>query len=209
MPEFDEVRFMRKEMEGAKAAIATVGYAFVIGLISYSLTVAGVAYVAALIGFASLYGLKYLYPLLKLDVSKFDRKSWAGNGAIFLFAWLAFWILLLNPPFLDISSPVVHKIVVPGANPESPVSGGQTELSLSGNSSFEVRAQVTDNVRLAKVEMSLDGGEPWTMNPTGQNNWFFSPVTPVEADRLYTIRVMAYDHQGLQSDVFEVRVKTS
>lgn len=208
LPEFDEVEFMRKEVEAAKAAIATIFYALLVGVASYYLSLLGVAALAAPVGFAALYGLKYLYPLLKLDMSKFDKKAWAGNGAIFLFAWLAFWVLLLNPPFLDISPPVIQRAKVPGAQPEFVANGEQTMLSLGTNSSFQVLVLVTDNVQVTRVEIILDQGTPQAMRPTGEAGWFSFTVENADK-RLYTITVVAYDNQGLKSDAFRIRVNVT
>lgn len=207
IPEFDEVEFMRKEVEAAKAAIATILYALLVGLMSYYLTLLGVAFAAAPVGFLALYGLRYVYPLLKLDISKFDKKAWAGNGAIFLFAWLAFWILLLNPPFLDLSPPVIHQARISGVA-ENLGNGQQTMLSLGSNTSFEIQVLVTDNVQVTRVEIFLDGGEGQTMEPTGERGWFSFTVDNPEK-RLYTIKVVAYDHKGLKSEEFQIRVNVT
>ncbi|MFQ5838850.1 MAG: hypothetical protein ACE5HJ_08750 [Thermoplasmata archaeon] len=208
MPEFDEVEFMRKEVEGAKAAIATIAYALLVGLLSYYLTLLGVALIAVPLGFIALYGLKYIYPLLKLDISKFDRKSWVGNGAIFLFAWLAFWVLLLNPPFLDISPPVVHQAKIDGASPEVLGNLGQAVLPLGGNSSFEFLVLATDNVQVVRVELRVNGGEWREMDPTGDNGWFSATVDVAEKG-LHRIEVRAVDHQKMESDVFRVDVNVT
>ncbi len=212
VPQFDEAGFMRKEIEGAKAALVTIAYAFIVGLASYSLSLLGVGYLAVLVGFAALYGLKYVYPALNLDVAKFDRKTWVGNGAVFLFAWLAFWVLLLNPPFLDISPPVVQKVeFMPQGNPPELNPGGQnqTMLALGGNSSFEVRARVVDNIRVAKVDIKVGVAEFVSMASTGQLGWFSHTITSAEAGRLYVFQVIAFDHKGLDSGGFEFVVTTS
>ncbi len=208
VPEFDQAAFMRKEIEGAKAAVITVGYALLISLGSYYLALRGVGYLAALLGFAALYGLKYLYPIVKLDTVKFDKKIWAGNGAIFLFAWLAFWVLLLNPPFLDISPPSIQIVEVPGAVPEILSPGAQAILSLGGNSSIEIRVQVLDNIRVAKVEITVDG-ELVLMKDTGEDGWFSHTEPSVQLGRLYVFEVVAFDHQGLESDAFTFGVTPS
>ncbi len=209
MPEFDKAAFMKKEIEGARAALVTIGYALLVGLVSYYLTLLGVGYLAALLGLAALYGLRYLYPRLKLDVSKFDRKTWAGNGAIFLFAWLAFWVLFLNPPFLDISPPVIQAVEVPGGNPALITPGSQTMLSLNGTDSFEIRVNAVDNTRVAKVEIFVDDSGAVTMTPAEEPGWYSHTVTPVQEGKLYVIRVKAFDHQGRESDTFEFGVTPS
>ncbi len=210
VPEFDEVEFMRKEVLWAKAAVITVIYAFMIGLVSYLLTILGVAYVAAIVGLGALYGLRYLFPAARLDTAKFDRKTWAGNGATFLFAWLAFWVLLLNPPFLDISPPVVQAARVPGAVPENiDFSNRQTVLPLGSNTSFEVLVLVTDNIRVARVEATVDGGEAMELTLTSEPHWYRLTVSPAQKDDLYVVEIRAADGQNRWSEWLQIRIITS
>ncbi len=209
-PKFDEVAFMKKEMEGAKAALVTIGYALALGLASYVLTVLSPAWgapLAALLGFLALYGVRYLYPAVGLDTAKFDRRTWAGNGAIFLFAWLAFWVLLLNPPFLDVSPPLIDRVQVqlPGADSWTDVSrDGLTMLALGGNTSFDVRVRVLDNIRVGQVQITVTVGTdvtgPTNMDATEQPGWFAHSVS-AEGGRFYQVAIAALDHQGLRSDL--------
>lgn len=209
VPEFDEAEFMRKEIIWAKAAVVTVGYAFTVGLVSYILTVLGIAYVAAVVGFAALYGLRYLFPAVRLDTTRFDRKTWAGNGATFLFAWLAFWVLLLNPPFLDISPPVIQQVRVPGASPENITSDGQTVLPLQSATSFDLLVLVTDNVRVVRVEASVNGGEVVPLTLTAEPHWYSLTVSPAQKEDLYVVEIKAVDTQNLWSPTQQIRIITA
>ncbi|MEE9267922.1 MAG: hypothetical protein V3U70_00775 [Thermoplasmata archaeon] len=213
VPEFDEVGFLKREVEGAKAAMVTLGYAFVVALASWTLTLIDLALVGGLLGVAALYGLRYLYPLSGVDLSRFDWKLWAGNGAIHLFAWFAFWVLLLNPPFLDISPPVIHNVAVPGGLPVNVLDGGSIALSLGGATSFQVFANVTDNQQLVDVQIRVEvlGNEHDTgrMTFTGEGaEWTFT-VTNAEAGRAYTLTIEAQDRAGHRSSVFGFIVATS
>ncbi|MFQ6013606.1 MAG: hypothetical protein ACE5LS_08200 [Thermoplasmata archaeon] len=199
-PEFDEIGFMRREVEAAKAAILTIAYAFVVALASWTLTLMGLAPLGGLVGFVALYGLRYLYPLSRLDMSRFDWKLWAGNGAIHLFAWFAFWVLLLNPPFLDVSPPVIHDAAVLGGTPANVGNGGSISLPLGGATSFQVLANITDNQQLVDVQIQVvvGGSEHqtgrMTFTETGAE-WAFT-VTSVEAGRAYTLTIEAQDRAG-------------
>jgi hypothetical protein len=204
-PDFDEVAFMKREVEGAKAAMITIAYAFAVALGSWALTLAGVASIGGLLGLAAVYGLRYLYPIAGVDLSRFDWKLWAGNGAIHLFAWFAFWVLLLNPPFLDVAPPAIHNLAVPGGDPVNIFADGQpSRLSLEGTS-FQVLANVTDNQQLVDVRMRVFVGESeqqsGQMTPTGSGaEWIFT-VTGAEPGRTitYTLTVEAVDRAGHQS----------
>ncbi|MCJ2554674.1 MAG: hypothetical protein LN410_00510 [Candidatus Thermoplasmatota archaeon] len=209
VPEFDEVAFLKREVEGAKAAMVTLGYAFAVALASWTLTLVGLASVGGLVGFVALYGLRYLYPFAGIDLSRFDWKLWAGNGAIHLFAWFAFWVLLLNPPFLDISPPVIQNAGVPG---ENVLDGGSIELALGGATSFQVLANVTDNQQLVEVLMRVEVGgsehDTGKMIFTGSGAQWAFEVTGVEADQFYTLTIEAQDRAGHRSS-FVFNVDTS
>lgn len=213
-PEFDEVAFMKREVEGAKAAMITLGYAFGVALASWALTLAGLAPVGGLVGFVALYGLRYVYPLAGVDLSKFDWKLWAGNGAIHIFAWFAFWVLLLNPPFLDVSPPLIHNATVPGGFPVGNViDGGSIALTLGGATSFEIFANVTDNQQLVAVDMrvTVGGNEHQAsapMNFTNAGAVWTSTVENAEQGLAYTVIITARDRVG-HSSSFSFLVATS
>src|SRR3989442_9326131 len=105
---------MKKEMRAAKATIIIVLWTLPAALLSWGLTLAGVAVVAFFAGLGIMFLLKWLLPLLKVGISEYKRKDWIGHGATFFFTWLAFWILLLNPPFADLTNPVILGVTTPG-----------------------------------------------------------------------------------------------
>lgn len=113
IPEFDEGAYMRKEVEGAKAAVLSVILAVPVAAVLYGLAVIGLAIVGFFLGLALTFSLPRVFrivdilPWPKVDTSKFERRDWIGHGSTFFFSWLAFWILLLNAPFVDLTSPVI------------------------------------------------------------------------------------------------------
>jgi hypothetical protein len=115
-PEFDEVKFMRSEIRTAHATIAIVLWTLPAALLSYGLTVAGVPVIAFFAGIGMMFLLKWILPLLRIETSEYKRKDWIGHGFTFFFSWLAFWILLLNPPFADLTSPTIVRVSVDGVN---------------------------------------------------------------------------------------------
>lgn len=106
MPEFDEEEYLRKEVRDAKTLSVTFVYAALIGIASFSLTFVDVA-LAALVGFIAVVFLRHIYPLIGVDSALLEKKQWAGNIIMYLFTWLAIWILLCNPPFSDFASPTI------------------------------------------------------------------------------------------------------
>lgn len=204
LPPFDEKDYMRREVEGAKAALVTIAYAFTVALASYGLTLVGLASVGGLVGILSLYGLKYIYTPFRLDVTKFDKKAWAGNGAIHLFTWIAFWILLLNPPIVDVSPPVLHEatVAVPGMDTLAVASGESVRLPADAES-ITIRVRVTDNVGLDRVEIEV-GQARQEMSPGQEANWWVHVLPPQPGVPVYEVRITAFDHQGLASQVYRM-----
>jgi hypothetical protein len=156
-PEFDEVEFMKKEMRTAKATIIVVLWTLPAALISYGLSLAGVAVVAGFAGIGMMFLLKWILPLLKVDISGYKRKDWIGHGATFFFSWLAFWILLLNPPFADLTNPVIVGVAVDG------ISVGCNQSFMEGNNSAALTVRAGDNVgvtlvKAGSIDLTLQSG---------------------------------------------------
>jgi len=144
-PEFDELEFMKKEMRAAKSTIIVVLWTLPAALISFGLTLAGVAVVAGFAGIGMMFLLKWILPLLKVDISAYKRKDWIGHGATFFFSWLAFWILLLNPPFADLTNPVILSVSVDSIP-------RQCGLVMESNATAAVSVRAGDNVAVTLVK---------------------------------------------------------
>ena len=167
-PEFDEIAFMRREIEGAKASVVTVAWAVLGALLSYGLFSLGGALSAVAAFFAGLlfaFALPAVMPRLRLRTGDFKRKDWAGHGSIYFFSWLAFWILLLNAPFADFTSPTVHSFSVASFSSSAGVSegvltcfpaSGSVALSLGTNDSVYVIFRATDNLGSPGVQVRVN-----------------------------------------------------
>lgn len=168
-PEFDEVEFMRQEVNSAKASVVSVVYAVPVAVASYLLTLARVPIAAFFAGLGLIFLLYYLMPLLRpitgVDTSKFKRRDWMGHGAIVFFSWLAFWILLLNPPFGDFTRPDITNVAfATAASPASPAiwcrdlfPGDNPGMVLGTNASVYVAFRAMDNVAVARANATFDG----------------------------------------------------
>ena len=149
-PEFDEVKFMHTEMRAARSTIAVVLWTVPAALLSYGLTVSGVAVVAFFAGIGMMFLLKWILPILRIDVSEYKQKDWLGHGATFFFSWLAFWILLLNPPFADLTSPTIVSVSIDGV----PLGcDGGVDTKAGGNNTISVVAG--DNVGVTRVAAGI------------------------------------------------------
>ena len=152
-PEFDKSDFVRKEIRNAKANFLAFGFAVVMALISIGfLLLLDDFRVGAVIGLFGVVGLYFVFNTAGLDMENFEKKTWAGVGAVYIFTWLMLTILISNPPILDIAEPDIDDVFV-----ESPAVGvnatgwGPVERTTNGeyiihiNESFRIRAKIVDN----------------------------------------------------------------
>lgn len=99
-PTFDEKAFLIKDIIGTKALMVTTLMAIIFGILA---SVVGQSVDQAL-GFLVLIiggvALNYITPLFKIKREDLDKKTIAGNIALYVLLSLGIWILLMNPPFI-------------------------------------------------------------------------------------------------------------
>ncbi len=169
-PEFDEVGYMRQEIQNAKIATVVIAWAVVGAILAYlvALWIPVVGYLVGLAAFGVLY---VLLPMLGLPIHGFKRRDWMSHASVYFFSWLAFSIILLNAPFGDHTYPVVGSFEVgsfdptgtlsaPGANSTSCVAapnGGTTHLTVTNNNkTLYVVFRTTDNVGVASIKAQVN-----------------------------------------------------
>ena len=167
-PEFDEVGYMRQEIEAARASVLTVAWAAVGAVLSFALFASGQPITAFFAGLLFSVLLYWVGPVLRVRTREFKRRDWAGQGSIYFFSWLAFWILLINAPFGDFTSPSVNGLVVgsyslaaglpnPGGMACSVPVGSAISIDTGANDTLYVLFRATDNVAIAGVAV-VEGG---------------------------------------------------
>src|SRR3989442_10643001 len=177
-PEFDEVGYMRQEIQGANGAIATIGWA-VIGAGVALLLYAVLPVLAFFAGIAVGFGMYFVFPLIGINTDGFKRRDWVGHGITNFFTWLAFWILLLNPPFSDHTDPTVQSISVSPYHAAYlgnsshmlsclPPLGGSVTAPMAGNDSLFVLFPAAVKVGLLDVLGGISPGRqtPFWLKPT-------------------------------------------
>ena len=224
-PEFDEVGYMRREIEGARAAVATIAWAVIGALVGFALY-SVLPVLAFFGGIAVGFGMYFIFPLLGFRTESFKRRDWIGHGVTYFFSWLAFWIILLNPPFSDHVPPTIQ-----GISPSPYHSGYTGDLSClpagvgsvtmgSANDSLYILFRASDNVGLRNVEVQAAPqlGTPFVVSPTpvaGQNNQCAGHRQETYAGGTYNatlpfatryeIMIVATDTSGLSAGVaFEI-----
>lgn len=178
-PDFDEKQFLSKELTDIKTGLITVIFAIALGVIAAVVTLLNddLVIIAFFVGIAGIAVLKQFYAIVRIDTSEFKKKNWAGNIASFFFTFLAIWVLLMNVPFADHSSPKIEDVTVwvdDGTRTvgieyrfiESSGNYGWVSLDPSNYSdvnqiihasesySVAITANITDNGKLATVQIS-------------------------------------------------------
>ncbi len=149
IPDFDEDGFIHKEMVSFRTTTILFVVGIVAALISWGIyELMGGAKAAWFIGLAVMaaaaYGLRFIYPLLKVDIRHFGRREWFGTFFLIFFAWLAFFILFVNPPISDHADPTADVFLSPSVQ----VEGGDIDLDLF----------VADNFRVDSYSLTVVGG---------------------------------------------------
>src|SRR2546430_804181 len=78
-PDFDEVGYMRRELEGARAAVATIGWAVIGALVAFALY-SVLPVLAFFAGIAVGAGMYFVFPLIGIKTEPFKRRDWIGHG---------------------------------------------------------------------------------------------------------------------------------
>lgn len=218
-PEFDEAGYMRTEIESARVAVITIGWALLGALISFLLYSVHPA-LAFVGGIGVAFGLYFFLPMLGISILRFKRRDWIGHGVTYFFSWLALWILFLNPPFGDFTDPTVHGL---SASPfrtgytgpllcDGPDGGPASVQLMPPNNTILVLFRATDNVGLRNLTVSVSPdpisasltpgppppgthcqGAPQSY-PGGTYNVTFVPAVPA-----HTVTIVATDPSGRQA----------
>ncbi len=200
---------MQKEIVGAKVGIITILYAIPIAIVSFFFAVAGLAIMGFGVGVFALFTLRFVYSKLGIEVKDFEKKVWLGNGALMFFSWLLIWILILNPPFSDLSQPSIRyvefwvddgtgnfgkKVLDVGSDGyiASPMGIGV------GGTNIKIKANVTDNVEVDRVRIVVKFREgPVDESYMKRNNSYDYnyeyDFTLTQTDGFYTFEITAFD----------------
>jgi len=227
-PDFDEVGYMRKEIEGARAAVATIAWAVIGALVAFGLysVLPALAFFA---GIAVGFGMYFVFPLIGIKTESFKRRDWIGHGITYFFSWLAFWIILLNPPFSNHTDPTIQAISVSPYTPgylDNPMHNltcsapSSTPFPMNGNTSIYLLFRASDNVGLGNLSVVITPSSPpiFTVTPypiSGDNRCLghrtenylgatYNATFPVGLSR-YLVTITAIDTSGHRAAVeFEI-----
>jgi hypothetical protein len=179
-PEFDEKDFLREEIRDSKAIIASSLVALPMAGVAAMMTAsihptAGI--VMGLAGFGVIY---FLFKFLFKDLSAFKIKHWLMSVGGYFLTFIALWILLINPPFMDLSGPVIEKPEYSTMLPDF-VAVQNDLIDLPDNTvDWIIRVRVADNVGLSGSPQMAAGAAPVDMSPVpGEKGVYEATVTGI------------------------------
>ena len=107
-PPFDEKQFYEGELGTAKATLLSALWGTLMALATAGAFAVTRDFIIGIgVGLAGVIAIKPLLDLVKVVTKGWGATKWLGSGLSYFACWLAFWILLVNPPVLDMSSPVL------------------------------------------------------------------------------------------------------
>ncbi len=200
-PEFDEGEYLRKEIDLAKVTFVTIALSVGVAVLLFAMALEGLAVFAFLLGLVVTFALPRLLKVLpwpKIDLKRLERRDWFGQGAVFLFSWLAFWILLLNVPFADVTPPKVQGVTA--ANGVRTVSlindPNQTVLQQIEGPKVWVNVTVFENSNDLSLTISVNNTNvEWTRVPNAPTYSF-----TLLGKAAYLIAITASDGAGHVAD---------
>ena len=168
-PEFDEVGYMRKEIENAKISLVVIAWAVVGAILAYLFYAFDLAPIGFLLGLLVFGALYFVLPMLGLPIHGFKRRDWASHAMVYFFSFLAFSIILLNAPFGDHTYPEIGSFQAgtfdPGGSLTVPAPGsmycyagtpGSTvTVPGSGNQTVYLIFRATDNAAVRDLQVRL------------------------------------------------------
>ncbi|MEM2944281.1 MAG: hypothetical protein QW083_04075 [Methanomassiliicoccales archaeon] len=158
-PEFDEKAFLENDIRSTKTLLLTTLFAVLCGIIAFLLGEFNVL-LGLVVLFAGIFLLRYLPILIKIKPEELDKKTLLGNGVLFFFLFLGIWILLMNPPFSDHTSPHVTEVAIWYQDGPDWVRKQPTDFSFSGiprNAVINITATIVDNGGLKSVKLEFSG----------------------------------------------------
>jgi len=203
-PEFDEIEFMQKEIGNTKVALLTIIFSIPIAVISFFITLAGLPAAGFLVGVGSIFLLRYVYEFFNVDTEEFERKTWLGNAAMFFFTWLAVWVLILNMPFSDLTSPSISSVEVYGCIGLEKLERGSQNMcgiqSPTNTTTVSFTTKVTDNTGVQSVTLvatTPQGEYPMDKVPDSEK---YAAQLPLEEGNSIVFRIVATDKNGHKNE---------
>lgn len=108
-PPFDQKKYYTTEVEGAKTTLIAVFWALLVAMLCTAIFIVSNHdfAISAVVGVGCVLALKPIMDALKIVTKEFDRMKWLGAGFSYFMTWIAFWVLFVNPPMMDLTPPAI------------------------------------------------------------------------------------------------------
>ena len=205
-PDFNEQEFLMNEIETGKVTILAAIMSIPMAILAFLVmgpAGAGVGLLLGILGAGSIY---FLLPFLKIDPKEFKPKNWFGPISTYLFAFLAIWVLLVNPPFNDYAGPQFisidaeidgENIIILGVANNSTNNMRLHELMIFSGVNISIDAKITDNDVMSHVSIQYGNNEPQAMMPNPDNHYTYDISGATVG---MTITITAEDAGGNQKE---------
>ncbi len=192
-PEFDRIEYMKHEINKGKSVLVSIALAPLFSLASLEVfKLTGDWSIGFLTGiFGMLITLK-IFEYLPLDISKFGKKEWAMNGAMYFLTWLGIWILLMNPPFGDFTDPVLNQVDFYVEIDGEWEAIDEANVTAQRDYKIMLEAKITDNDAVDEGSVTIEyEGDTIPMDPVGDHRFsvVFENVTADASTKMFTIRM--------------------
>jgi len=180
LPIFDERSYLKQELRGALFTVLCVvlalAMAAVAGLLTWATKDGRIAFILGILGF---FLIRMVLKVLNIDTKDFDKMRWAGGFFSYFLTFIAIWILLINPPLVDLVPPKITERTAP-----------EQELGAI----IAIGAIVDDNQGVKFVQVIITdpfGHEtgPFKMDRYVNTEYRYVIANPVEGRYNYTIEV--------------------
>ncbi len=106
-PDFDENKFMEDEIRAAKTTFIAAGLGILWAIIAASIMFYenDMFSTIFLLGLMFGFSMRFIFPAAKIHLENIEWKSWLGSYAVYFFTMISVWILLINPPVMDLQNP--------------------------------------------------------------------------------------------------------
>ncbi len=162
-PEFDEIEYMKEEIKKGKSVLFTIAIAPIFSYLSMQVFLLTEDWTYGfLVGIFGMLITFKLFEYVRIDISDFGKKEWALDGAMYLFTWIAIWIVLMNPPFHDFAAPTLNdfeiEVDLDGDGNYTLLEDAQKDGTIENGEDYDIRviATVTDNVEVSSVEIMFN-----------------------------------------------------
>ncbi|MGM0405621.1 MAG: hypothetical protein ACQEQM_05720 [Thermoplasmatota archaeon] len=202
-PEFDRKEYMLDELRKGKCVYISVALAPLFSILAHYVFIYSghQAILGFLIGLTGLGLLKTLFQIAGVELEELGKKEWALSGAMYLFTFLAVWVILMNPPFSDFTAPTSNEIELEFEQDGEIVA--HDNVTSGEEYDVTVIATITDNTEVDhdNIRIFIDGDWYEMEWQTDTHEYHVTFENTVVEDRSMSVRISMRDINDNESEV--------